>query len=69
MIFNCGPTYEQKIKTKQRWHRWFAWHPIRVDEHNCAWLQNVMRIGTRGRRYSVHSYGPYEGWVNWSYKI
>ena len=24
------------------WHRWFAWHPVKVG-HNWVWLETVMR--------------------------
>lgn len=25
------------------WHRWFAWYPVRLAEHDCRWLEWVER--------------------------
>ena len=27
------------------WHRWFAWHPVRVGHKDCRWLEYVERKG------------------------
>jgi hypothetical protein len=37
-------TYRQKQARIGRWHRWFAWFPVVVDEH-WAWLEYVERQG------------------------
>jgi hypothetical protein len=44
------------------WHRWFAWHPVSLEnpngEHKLdrAWLQHVARIGVivRGRQFWLY---------------
>lgn len=28
------------------WHRWFAWHPVKVSDHDVRWLEVVERKGT-----------------------
>ena len=25
------------------WHRWFAWYPVRTEEHGWRWLRTVER--------------------------
>lgn len=25
------------------WHKWFAWHPVRLDWYTWAWLEYVER--------------------------
>lgn len=40
MKFNCGPTWEEK------WHKWFAWHPITLGGGDCRWLETIERKGT-----------------------
>lgn len=25
------------------WHRWFAWHPVRIGNNDCRWLETVER--------------------------
>ena len=32
------------------WHRWFAWHPVRVD-NEWVWLEYVERLGVDGDGY------------------
>ena len=49
MKLNCGPTPEQRRRTKYErlmtWHRHFAWLPIRVADGDCRWLEFVERRG------------------------
>lgn len=45
MKFDCGPSRKTKIERKQEWHDWFAWHPVRLGEHDCRWLETVERKG------------------------
>ena len=45
MRLNCGPTWEERIAAKEKWHRWFAWYPVRVGSGDCRWLETVERIG------------------------
>ena len=46
MRVNCGPSTKEKRQAKEDWHRWFAWRPVLVGEHDCRWLEFVMRKGT-----------------------
>lgn len=43
MKFDCGETYDERIGRLTNWHRWFAWHPIKVSDHDCRWLEYVER--------------------------
>jgi hypothetical protein len=61
MKFDCGATWETKHRLKQRWHRWFAWRPVRVADHDCRWMEMVERKGHYW--FGAHS----SGW-NWSYR-
>ena len=46
MKIDCGLSRDEKIKAKEKWHLWFAWHPVRVGHRHCRWLENVWRKGT-----------------------
>ena len=43
--WDCGPTWDEKLAARTAWHRWFAWHPVRVGSHDCRWLEYVERSG------------------------
>lgn len=43
MKFNCGPTFAERYERKTNWHRWFAWHPVRIASGDCRWLEYVER--------------------------
>jgi hypothetical protein len=43
MKWNCGPSWEEKHETRQQWHPWFAWHPVRVGTGDCRWFEYVDR--------------------------
>lgn len=58
MRFNCGPTWLEKHEAKKSWHRWFAWHAVRVSGNTCCWLEVVERKGERV---------AYAGW-SWEYR-
>ncbi len=32
----------------EEWHRWFAWYPARIGDHDCRWLEYIER------RYCYH---------------
>lgn len=36
-----------RCRAKHRWHRWFAWHPVRVPRtgKTVIWLEVVQRKG------------------------
>ncbi len=45
MRFNCGPTYEE-IETEEKWHKWFAWYPVRFwGGNDYRWLEVVEKRG------------------------
>ena len=44
MKIDCGPTYAERAKIKQKWHRWFAWRPVRVASHDCRWLETKRNL-------------------------
>lgn len=39
MKWDCGKTDLEK------WHKWFAWHRVHIDDHDCRWLEYVARRG------------------------
>ncbi|MDR9777215.1 hypothetical protein RJJ65_32170 [Rhizobium hidalgonense] len=39
----------ERIDMLESWHKWFAWHPIRVNTWQIAWLETIER---RGHWYS-----------------
>lgn len=55
MKFVCQSRH-QRLK---RWHRWFAWRPIRLYGE-CIWLEAVERRG---------QYCDYYGGWDWEYRI
>ena len=46
MKFNCGLDGKEWFAARTRWHRWFAWPPIRIASHDCRWLEMIERKGT-----------------------
>ena len=62
MKFNCGETWSTKQQRLQEWHEWFAWHPIRLGDHDCRWLEKVQRKGT------LCWGGWIDSWWYWDYK-
>lgn len=43
MRFDCGETHEERRKRLTQWHRWFAWFPVKVGDHDCRWFEFVER--------------------------
>lgn len=43
MKFNCGPTYAEERVAARKWHRVFAWSPVRIASGDCRWLEWVER--------------------------
>lgn len=75
MRFNCGPTRaeraEQRIAAKSKWHRWFAWRPVRAANGQCVWLEWCLRKGT----YTPDEYA-FDDWSSiliytwtWEYQV
>jgi hypothetical protein len=60
MRWDCGLTWEEKKEAKERWHLWFAWHPVRLGPHDCRWLETVERKG--------HYYCYGHTWWVWKYQ-
>jgi len=54
MKWDCGETFEEKRERLRAWHRWFAWYPIKVADHDCRWLEFVER-----KRFSSYEYWEY----------
>ena len=47
------------------WHRWFAWHPVRTEQHGWRWLRTV----ERRRHYPAATLPPLIGaQPGWEYK-
>lgn len=40
-----------------RWHKWFAWRPVRIDER-IYWLETIERM-FQERVYEDEDFGPY----------
>ena len=62
MKIRCGPTYRERIAAKERWHEWFAWHPVRIVPNDCRWLETVERLG-----HHEYGYGGDSTWI-WKYR-
>ncbi len=68
-------TIEEKCKAKRRkkkeWHKWFAWHPIKLwlsdDYHEIVWFEKVERRGLRWSRGSMDTAGMGHYW-EWLYR-
>lgn len=43
MKFDCGESAQEKLDRVSKWHPWFAWYPVRVNSHDCRWLEMVER--------------------------
>ena len=61
MKFDCGPTRKEREKVKERWHKWFAWCPVRLGERECVWLETVERKG-------IIQYTTSASWWSWEYR-
>lgn len=45
---------EREKERYEKWHDWFAWYPVRLDDDRVVWLETI-------RRRIEYGYGPY-GW-------
>lgn len=61
MKFDCGDRGKAKIARMKEWHRWFAWRPIRLADHDCRWLEVVERKGTYHSLQDVMD--PFSWWA------
>ena len=63
--------WTERVTDKDKWHRWFAWRPVRLDEriavydpYRCRhtyhyqwrWLTHVERQYAGEDSYSIHEY-------------
>ena len=61
MKFNCGETFTEKKQLLKQWHRWFAWRPVKLDDHDCRWFEWVARRG-----FYVTSWD--DDWWDWEFR-
>jgi len=59
MKFNCESSIK-KPDSRLTWHRWFAWHPVRISDNDCRWLETVFRRGNQEYYYDGGEYWKYE---------
>lgn len=45
------------------WQRWFAWHPVRTEQHGWRWLRTVER-----RQLTGPTFTPLESTYLWIYR-
>ena len=43
MKFDCGKTFQERRNRLRQWHKWFAWYPVKVEDHDCRWFEFVER--------------------------
>jgi len=54
MKLNCGRTARERLIERldrksirsfelSKWHKWFAWYPIRIGYRDCRWLEYIER--------------------------
>lgn len=48
MKINCRSPFQDRFDRLHEWHRWFAWHPVRLNggDESCRWLEYVARKGS-----------------------
>ncbi len=46
MKIDCGLSYTEHVEAKSKWHKYFAWFPVRIVSHDCRWLEVIERKGT-----------------------
>lgn len=62
MKFDCGETGRERESRLSVWHRWFAWHFVRIGSHDCRWLEWVERKG-------VHFSNQGGDYWSWEYRL
>lgn len=43
-----GKTNDDRVNTSVKaivWHKWFAWHPVTLDNGQFCWLETIERKG------------------------
>lgn len=63
MKFHCKTpeTRAQYVARLEQWHRWFAWHPVRVAKNDCRWLEVVERKAEQKNCWD-------DSWFEWEYR-
>jgi len=64
MKIDLGMTYKEKREASEKWHRWFAWHPVRLGgSHEGRWLEVIERryLGSTWEGESVYEYRAKNG--------
>ncbi len=61
MRFSCGLSAAARARKLAEWHPWFAWHPVRLADFDCRWLETIER---RGQYYG----GISGGFLDWHYR-
>lgn len=64
MKFDLGETRAEMLARKEKWHKWFAWRPVRVGPHDYRWLEFVCRQG----HYQVVRCHLSKGFWTWQYR-
>lgn len=59
-------TQTVKNHIRIRWHKWFAWFPVRIDSHDYVWFQMVERKGTW---VNAHTYGFHKGYYEYDFRF
>lgn len=34
---------EMRRSKKEKWHKWWAWYPVRIDHYTLVWLETIER--------------------------
>lgn len=62
MKFNCGETWTEQKARLEQWHRWFAWYPVKISNHDCRWFETIERRGT--------FWSPWgDAFWHWTYRV
>lgn len=40
--------FTKRVKKNSKWHRWFAWWPVKISSNKKVWLERVYRSGEFG---------------------
>jgi hypothetical protein len=53
---------DRRHNRRTAWHRWFAWHPVKLGPSDCRWLEAIERKGEL-----CHG-GMGDRWWRWEYR-
>lgn len=61
MRWKARPEWPERKAAIEKWHPWFAWHPVRVGHRDWRWFETVERQGDRHYgRYPVRDYWEFD---------